>query len=167
MMVDTNGNPIPCQPIEFNHVRIIPPEGYEIDKENSTFENIIFKKKCADCYESILEGLFSQQMSVYGENPGKVYNVEQFVKNHKDKIVLNKRENYQRLVALTKLINVAEYLNQGKKDNAYLIYVDSSNKIRFCTSSTTYGQVCFHTELLARTAVDILGEETIKLALSK
>lgn len=167
MMVDKDGNPIHCQPIEFNHVRIIPPEGYEIDKENSTFENIVFKKKCVDCYESILKELFHPQATVYGENPGKIYNVEQFVKNHKDKIVLNKRENYQRLVALTKLINVAEYLNQCKDGNAYLIYIDSSNKIRFCQSPNTYGQVCFRTELLARTAVDILGEETIKLALGK
>lgn len=167
MMTDQNGNPIPSQPIEFNHVRIIPPEGYEIDKENSTFEHIVFKKKCADSYESILEGLFSQQMPVYGEISGKVYNVEQFVENHKDKIVLNKRENYKRIVALTKLINVAEYLNQGKKGNAYLIYIDSSNKIRFCPSPNIYGQIRFNTEALARTAVDILGEETIKLALGK
>lgn len=167
MMVDANCNPIYCQPIEFNHVRIVPPEGYEIDKENSTFENIVFKKKHVDCYESILKELFHPQATVYGENPGTIYNVEQFVKNHKDKIVLNKRENYRRLAALTKLINVAEYLNRGEKGNAYFIYIDSSNKIRFCPSPNTYGQVCFCTELLARTAVDILGEETIKLALGK
>lgn len=166
-MVDANGNPIPCQPIEFNHVRIIPPEGYEIDKENSTFENIIFKKKYVDCYESILKELFSIHVSVYGENPGTICNFEEFIKNHKNKIVLNKRENYKRLVALTKLINVAEYLNQGEKGNAYLIYIDSSNKIRFCLSPNTYGQVCFCTELLARRAVDILGEETIKLEYCK
>lgn len=165
MMVDTNGNPIHCQPIEFNHVRIIPPEGYEIDKENSTFENIVFKKKCADCYESILKELFHPQTPVYGENPGTVYKVEQFVKNHKDKIVLNKKENYQRIVALTKLINVAEYLNNGKKINDYFIYIDASDKIRFSASSNSYGQIRFNTEALARTAVDILGEETIKLAL--
>ena len=167
MMVDTNGNPIYSQHIEFNHVRIVPPEVYEIEKENSTFENIVFKKKHVDCYESILKELFTPQATVYGENPGKIYNVEQFVKNHKDKIVLNKRENYRRLAALTKLINVAEYLNQGEKGDAYFIYIDSSNKIGFCPSLNTYGQVCFCTELLARKAVDILGEETIKLALGK
>lgn len=167
MMVDKNGNPIPCQSTEFNHVRIIPPEGYEIDKENSTFENIVFKKKYVDSYESILKELFPPQASVHGENAGKVYNVEQFIKNHKDKIVLNKRENYRRLAALTKLINVAEFLNQGNTGNAYFIYIDSSNKIRFAPSPNTYGQVCFCTELLARKAVDILGEETIKLALGK
>lgn len=167
MMVDVNGKPIHSQPIEFNHVKIIPPEGYEIDKENSTFENIIFKKKCADSYESILEGLFHLQDYVYGENPGRISNIERFVKNRINQIVLNKQENYKRVVALTKLINVAEYLNRGKKDNIYFIYIDSSNKIRFSISKNTYGQVCFNTELLARTAVDILGEETIKLALGK
>lgn len=167
MMVDENGNSIICQPIEFNHVRIIPPDGYEIDRENSTFENIVFKKKYADSYESILKELFHPQDSFYGENSGKVYIVEQFVKHHKDKIILNKRENYQRLVALTKLINVAEYLNQGKKINDYFIYIDASNRIRFSASSNTYGQIRFNTEALARTAVDILGEKTIRLALGK
>lgn len=166
MMVDQNGNPIPCQPIEFNHIRIIPPEGYEIDKENSTFENIVFKKKCADCYESILKELFHPQTPVYGENPGTVYKVEQFVKNHKDKIVLNKRENYQRLVALTKLINVAEYLNNGKS-GVYILYVDSANKIRVTTTTCYYGQVLFYTDQLAKKSIEILGEETIKLALGK
>lgn len=166
MMVDMNGNPIHCQPIEFNHVRIIPPDGYEIDKENSTFENIVFKKKCADCYESILEGLFSQYMSVYGEISGQVCNVEQFVKNHKDKIVLNRRENYKRIVALTKLINVAEYLNNGKS-GVYILYVDSANKIRVTTTACYYGQVLFCTDQLAKKAIEILGEETIKLALGK
>lgn len=167
MMVGINCNTTPCQPIEFNHVRIISPDGYEIDKENSTFENIVFKKKCADCYESILKELFYSQAPVYGEISGKVYNVEQFVKNHADKIVLNKRENYKRIVALTKLINVAEYLNNGKKINDYFIYIDASDKIRFSASSNTYGQIRFNTEALARTAVDILGEKTIKLALGK
>lgn len=166
MMVDKDGNPIPCQPIEFNHVRIIPPEGYEIDKENSTFENIIFKKKYVDCYESILEGLFSQQMSVYGEISGKVYNVEHFVKSHKDKIVLNKRENYQRLVALTKLINVAEYLNNGKI-GPYTLGIDTTNKIRVTTTCHYYGQVFFNSDILAKRAIEILGEKTIRLALGK
>lgn len=167
MMVDKDGNPIPCQPIEFNHVRIIPPEGYEIDKENSTFENIVFKKKTVSCYKQVLASLFYHRSNIYSDSPGIVSNVDEFIKCHENRIIFNNSKNYQRIVALTKLINVAEYLNQGKNGNAYLIYVDNSNKIRFCPSPNTYGQVCFRTELLARTAVDILGEETIKLALGK
>ena len=165
-MVDANGNPIHCQPIEFNHVRIIPPEGYEIDKENSTFEHIVFKKKCADSYESVLEGLFHIQDYVYGENPGRICNFEKFVKNRTNQIVLNKRKNYQRLVALTKLINVAEYLNNGKS-GAYILYVDSANKFRVTTTTCYYGQVLFYTDQLAKKSIEILGEETIKLALGK
>lgn len=166
MMVDDNGNSIICQPIEFNHVRIIPPDGYEIDRENSTFENIVFKKKYADSYESILKELFHPQDSFYGENSGKVYIVEQFVKHHKDKIILNKRENYQRLVALTKLINVAEYLNNGKS-GAYTICIDSTNKIRVTTTAYYYGQILFNTDILAKRAIEILGEKTIRLALGE
>lgn len=166
MMVDKNGNPIPCQPTEFNHVMIIPPDGYEIDKENSTFENIVFKKKCVNCYESILKELFSPQAAVYGENPGKIYDFEEFVKNHKDKIILNRRENYQKIVAISKLINVAEYLNNGKS-GIYTICIDSSNKIRVTTTAYYYGQVFFNTDILAKKAIEILGEKTIRLALGK
>lgn len=167
MMIGADCKPIPNQPIEFNHVRIIPPDGYEIDKENSTFENIVFKKKCADNYESILKELIHPQTHIYGEITGAIYNVDYFVKNHKDKIVLNTIENYQRIVALTKLINVAEYLNNGKKINDYFIYINSDNEIKFTASSKVYSQIRFHTEVLARRAVDILGEKTIRLALGK
>lgn len=31
--------------METKEFKIIPPEGYEVDKENSTFERIVFKKK--------------------------------------------------------------------------------------------------------------------------
>lgn len=168
MMVDENGNPILNNSIESNHVRIIPPEGYEIDKNNSTFENIVFRKRrTVSCYKQVLESLFNHRSNIYCDCPGIVYNVDEFIECHKNRIVFNNSKNYQRIVALTKLINVAEHLNQGKKDNIYLIYIDSSNKIRFCPSPNIYGQVCFNTELLARTAVDILGEETIRLALGK
>ena len=168
MMIDANGNPIPCQPIKFNHVRIIPPEGYEIDKENSTFENIVFKKKNDETsYKQVLALLFHRRSNIYSDSPGIVSNVDEFIKCHENRIIFNNSKNYQKIVALTKLINVAEYLNQGRKDNMYSIYVDSKDKIRFSIVVNCFGQVSFNTEGLARRAVDILGEETIKLALSK
>lgn len=167
MMVDKDGNPIHCQPIEFNHVRIIPPEGYEIDKENSTFENIIFKKKTVYCYKQVLASLFHHRSNIYSDSSGIVSDVDEFIKCHENRIIFNNSKNYQKIVALTKLINVAEYLNQGRKDNMYSIYVDSNDKIRFSTTVNCYGQVFFNTDKLAKRAVDILGEETIKLALGK
>ena len=167
MMVDKNGNPIPCQPIEFNHVRIVPPDGYEIDKENSTFENIVFKKKEeATNYKTVLASLFHHGSNVYGANPGTVADVNKFIKYNENRIIFNKRENHQRIVALTKLINVAEYLNNGKS-GVYTICIDATNKIRVTTTAYYYGQVFFNTDMLAKRAIEILGEETIRLALSK
>lgn len=43
--------------METKEIKIQVPEGYEIDKEKSTFENIIFKKKSTiNCWED-LEGI--------------------------------------------------------------------------------------------------------------
>ena len=166
-MVDINGKPVPCQPIEFNHVRIIPPEGYEIDKENSTFDNIVFKKqKDAISYKQVLASLFHYRSNIYSDNSGIVYDVDSFIKCNENHIVLNKRENYQRLVALTKLINIAEHFNQGKI-GIYAICIDSTNKIRVTTTAGYYGQVFFYTDQLAKRAIEILGEKTIRLALGK
>ena len=42
--------------IETKEIKIQVPEGYEIDKEKSTFENIIFKKKkVINCWEDLKE----------------------------------------------------------------------------------------------------------------
>lgn len=166
MMVDKDGNPIPCQPIEFNHVRIIPPEGYEIDKENSTFENIIFKKKTVYCYKQVLASLFHHRSNIYSDSSGIVSDVDEFIKCHENRIIFNNSKNYQKIVALTKLINVAEYLNNGKI-GIYTIGVDFDNKIRVTTTALNYGQIFFYTDKLAKRAIEILGEETIRLALGK
>jgi len=38
-------------------VKIIPPEGYEIDKENSTLECIKFKPKASDVKKNVITNL--------------------------------------------------------------------------------------------------------------
>lgn len=44
--------------MEEKEVKIVPPEGYEIDKENSTFECIKFKKKEKEPLKSIPAGTY-------------------------------------------------------------------------------------------------------------
>jgi hypothetical protein len=47
--------------METKEIKIQVPEGYEIDKEKSTFENIVFKKKEAiNCWEDLqkIKGVF-------------------------------------------------------------------------------------------------------------
>lgn len=80
----------------------------------------------------------------------------------------------QRLLALNKLMNTAYYLNDGWEpnwdDNAqrkYFIYYNNDDKA-FTIDVNTYfnnGVIYFKSIELAQQAVEILGEETIKLAL--
>lgn len=45
--------------METKEMKIVPPEGYEIDKENSTFEIVRFKPiKKALTYEEVVKELF-------------------------------------------------------------------------------------------------------------
>lgn len=58
--------------METKEIKIEIPEGYEIDKEKSTFENIVFKKKpIANCWKDLSEvsGVFIQNQSSEISNP--------------------------------------------------------------------------------------------------
>lgn len=75
-----------------------------------------------------------------------------------------------KLEAINKLMNVSKYLNKDWKKNTtgYNIYLDfGDNKIQIGTHSTIIASVVyFKTRDLAQEAISILGEDTIKLALS-
>jgi hypothetical protein len=80
----------------------------------------------------------------------------------------------QRLLAINKLMNVAYYLNDDWKpdwedENAYkyfLYYNHENKKIAIdCNCITQKSSVYFKSEKLTEQAIEILGEETIKLAL--
>lgn len=55
-------------------IKITPPEGYEIDKENSTFNCIKFKpvaKRCRDNEDTIIKGFYIDNYSNIYFNRGK------------------------------------------------------------------------------------------------
>lgn len=159
-------------------IKITVPEGYEIDKENSTFECIKFKKKgltyedicpkvlgmkfyCIDTWGGI--GLFC--LHPEEENYERLWYHPNNAKT---------KEQLQRLLAINKLMNVAEYLNEGWKpdwENSncskwYIIWHHRSCK--FIIDSGQLRQrndIYFKTPDLALQAIEILGEEEVKLAL--
>lgn len=80
----------------------------------------------------------------------------------------------QKLLAINKLMNVAHYLNDGWKPNwkdetqrKYYIYYDINDKAFVIDHNThfNYGVVYFKSIEIAEQAIEILGDETIKLAL--
>lgn len=153
-------------------IKITPPEGYEVDEKNSTFEKIVFKKVEEKLtYEKIADKLFTNEDHYYIDEDGSI------IKSHigwQCPNVAPTEHQLQRLLALNKLMNVAHYLNDGWKPNwnnieqekFYIYYsnVDKIIKIEY-NSVCNSGEVYFKSIELAEQAIEILGEETIKLAL--
>lgn len=92
-------------------LKIIPPIGYEIDKQKSTFEKIIFKKipenpKTWDDYCSLMKG-----KTVYYTNCNTI-TVSGFSDAH-DKFVTKKRA--EQFIALGKLLQLRDHWVKNSK----------------------------------------------------
>lgn len=153
--------------METKEFKIQVPEGYEIDKENSTFERIKFKPiKKAMTYDDVARELFKDK--------NRYITTFSCLKGGKDVTCTSPRQA-EKLIAINKLMNVAKYLNEDWKPNwdevderKYFIYtclIDSYIGVKSATIHMS-DIVYFKSEELARQAIKILGEETIKTALS-
>ena len=100
-------------------LNIIPPTGYEIDRQKSTFEKIIFKKipenpKTWEEYCSLMKG-----KTVYYTNCNTI-TVSGFSDAH-DKFVTKKRAD--QFIALGKLLQLRDYwVKRSKFEDAICIY---------------------------------------------
>lgn len=155
-------------------IKDICPEGYELDKEKSTIENLVFKLRM--CYKSIAQEMFKNNKTKYFINTRGCIEDTEMSDCFWDLNVCTSRKQAQKLLAINQLMNVAKYLNgdwqpdwDNYSENKYYIYIDQDlpNKvyISYC-HALIINFVYFKTEELAQKAIDILGEETIKLALS-
>lgn len=135
--------------MEQKEVRIDIPEGYEIDEENSSFTCIKFRKR-KTTYADVMNSLavLPDTLFMGMEDRGKV-------------------------IAITKLINTARYLNNGwkpdftnDKEKKYSIFISEGNinvqMLHIIQTSVVY----FKTRELAKEAIRILGEDIIRIALS-
>lgn len=148
------------------------PQGYEIDKENSTFEKIVFKKVEEKLtYKDIAEELFEYKKHYYINDNGCIMKTSI---GWQCPNVAQTEHQLQRLLATNKLMNVAYYLNDGwksdlndwKQEKCFIYYDIKTQKIDFgVCRGVINGVICFNSRELAKQAIEILGEETIKLAL--
>lgn len=98
--------------MEAKELKIQVPEGYKIDRENSTLECVKFKPiKKNITYEDICEYLFKDKNSFYTTDFGGVNNYLS-VCNAMDKNNATNRKQLERLLALNQLLNIAEYYNR-------------------------------------------------------
>lgn len=157
-----------------NKLCIDIPEGYEVDEENSTFECIKFKKKELT-YKDIAKELFLYKECYFTDTNGKIKFTSSLHLGYDQVNNFTSVKQAEKLLAINELMNVAKYLNDGWKPDwnnnneykHYLFVYNNNNTIGYsnCTSSSI-GVIYFKTKELAMQAVKILGEDTIKLALS-
>lgn len=154
-------------------IKITVPEGYEIDKENSTFECIKFKKKGLT-YNDVAEKLFEGKNVCFISADSTIRNYMAGCRGIDHANNATSEKQLQRLLAINKLMNVAEYLNDGWKpcwkaasNSKWYIYWNHSLEKFEIESHHLYqtGIPHFKTSDLALQAIKILGEEEIKLAL--
>ncbi len=167
--------------MENKEIKISIPEGYIIDEENSTFKCIKFKKKSLT-YHVIARELFKHKRFYFINDKSGItcsantITIDDDIYNSNN---ATSKKQLEKLLAINKLMNVAKYLNgdwepdwNNPCENKYYIYmVRGCVKIdRLCispnSSISNYATVYFKSEELAQQAIDILGEDTIRLALS-
>lgn len=117
--------------METKEIKINIPKGYEIDKENSTFECIKFKpSKEYFTYKDICAKLFKKESPGYYVDPNgriQVTRAEAFIT---DPINAPNRKQLERLLALNQLMNIAYYYNgkQYMRVGHYIGYDRSEDK---------------------------------------
>lgn len=100
--------------METKEIKINIPEGYEIDKENSTFEGIKLKPKKEISnltYEKICEKLFLGKPTSFIDTRGKCDRFSSLGKYYTDPNNAPSKKQLERLLALNQLINIAYYYN--------------------------------------------------------
>ena len=148
------------------------PNGKEIDWEASAEqERIVFKDK-QFTYDDMCQKLFRNgycfigafgQIATNGKNEN--YRI--------DPSNATTRHQLECILAKNKLANVARYLNgnwaSSFNDRHYIIWMHPATKSLHTEQaqlSSEYSTVIFKSEKLAQQAIEILGEETVKLALT-
>nr|DAG91597.1 MAG TPA: hypothetical protein [Crassvirales sp.] len=144
--------------METKELKIQAPEGYEIDKENSTFECIKFKHIKKDItYKNVSNKLFNDNEKIYyyTDSCGDI----QFCQttNVEDANNATTVKQLKRILALNQLLNIAEYYNRlhTKIDKCYNILYDMRFKgYRVSTASAWYRNGLTSIEALFNRAED-------------
>lgn len=111
--------------METKEIKITIPEGYEIDKEKSTFECIKFKPITSPTYEDIARSLFKNKSTFFINCDGDIMSVnENSVYSESDPNNATNQTQLARLLAMNQLLNVAEYYNRKreKASSGYIIF---------------------------------------------
>lgn len=99
--------------MEAKELKIQIPEGYEIDKENSTSKYIKFKLIKKDItYKEVCDSLFKDKGGFYTSSYGKISDNCILSCSAVDKNNATNKKQLERILALNQLLNIAEYYNR-------------------------------------------------------
>lgn len=123
-------------------IKINIPEGYEIDKENSTFERIKFKP-----IEELLnyDQIFDSEDGVYYiDYDGIVEWRKPLGRFCSDKNIATDKKQLEKVLALNQLLSIAKYYNRNTAEFniRYCIRYDRNNCDYKVVSHATYNYVC-------------------------
>ena len=103
--------------MDTKEVKIQVPEGYEIDKENSTFECIKFKPvKRHITYNDICYILFKDKINFFITTNGNITDDTLVLDSAIDKNNATNKEQLEKLLALNQLLNIATYYNSRAEE---------------------------------------------------
>ena len=158
--------------MDINNLKIVPPEGMEYYIENGEVKFREIKKNLT--YDDIAEKLFCHNKTYYTDMFGNIRTTPEAMCNCHEANNCTSRKQAEKLLAINKLMNVAKYLNSDWKpdwdnieeDRFYIRYNQASHTLQVGAVSILYSDIVyFKSGKLAKQAIEILGEETIKLAL--
>ena len=137
--------------METKEIKINIPRGYEIDKENSTFEYIKFKPIKNITYEDVCDNIFAKNYGYYIGPSGNICDIslEGFTCDVNN--TPNKKQ-LERLLALNQLMNIAYYYNHHK-------YVEKGYIIAYNREGCCYEVMDDNNSYYKLTAIDPIFEK--------
>jgi len=148
------------------------PEGKEIDWDESKKQNKIVLKDKQLTYENVCEKLFRSKDFYSIFTNGEIKKIFGFATFCRLLDANNAPTKHQLecILAKNKLATVAVYLNNGWKPSSYIYgwficVCGEELEIRVRNDYKFNNNIIFKSKELAKQAIEILGEETVKLAL--
>lgn len=151
------------------NITITIPDNCELEKDGNTY-TIVIKEQ--PTYGDIARELFSHKDVFWITERGSI--MSSGCGRPLDLNNCTSKKQAEKLLAINKLMNVAKYLNgdwqpewnNGEEDKYYIQIETLTDELHIdCTNLFNRSIVYFKSRKLANKAIEILGEETIKLAL--
>lgn len=148
------------------------PDDCELKQDGNSYT--VVKKEKKVTYEDVARKLFHNKSGFYTNNSGDIYYTTSFSNICcKDATNCTSKKQAEKFLAINKLMNVAKYLNSDwqpnwndrDEDKHYLLINNNGNVMVYHDITYNSGIVYFKSQKLAEQAIEILGEDTIKLVL--